>query len=202
MLFKLIKGFLNYSGALQAGDDLKVEAGITVANAEAWCASEPACEGFTYNSSNVHEVHKKVYFKTGITLNYDKAWSSYVKGSHAPPGANTQQVWVKRLGPADAKGGAPIAVLCVNAGPPNATADFIVPLKALGFPTGGVGGGGGGGGGGNVAGAAAGGDGKSGGGVNVWDIWKGSAAPPISAGESLVVTGVPGHSSRFFKLGP
>lgn len=80
------QGFLNYSGALQAGDDLKVEDEITVAAAEAWCATDAACEGFTYNSSNVNEAKKKVYFKTGITLNYDKAWSTYIKGAHAPPG--------------------------------------------------------------------------------------------------------------------
>eukprot|EP00729_Bicosta_minor_P007317 gene7317-8221_t len=123
------QGFLNYSGALQAGDDLKVEDEITVAAAEAWCATDAACEGFTYNSSNVNEAKKKVYFKTGITLNYDKAWSTYIKGAHAPPGSNTQQVWVKRLGPEDAaSGGAPMAVLCVNAGPVNGTADFTVSL--------------------------------------------------------------------------
>ena len=41
------------------------------------------------------------------------------KATHAPPGPETQQVWVKRLGDEDTAGGAPMAVLVVNAGPTN-----------------------------------------------------------------------------------
>jgi hypothetical protein len=170
-------GFLNFSGALQAGDDLKIEKSMTVAAAETWCAAETGCGGFTFNSSNVNETLKKVYFKTGVgsgfTLKYDRAWASYVKAIHAPPGSDTQQVWVKRLGPVGANG-APMAVLCVNAGPANATADFTVSLEELGIS----------------------------GGASVRDVWKLGDAPPIAGGGSLVVTGVAGHSSRFFKLTP
>ena len=175
-------GFLNYSGALQAGNDLKVENHTTVAAAEAWCAKNASCEGITYNN-NASETLRRVYFKTGVTLNADKDWSSLVKKTHAPPGAETQQVWVKRLGPlqmgAAGGGGAPaIAVLFVNAGPTNSSAEFSVSLAELGITA------------------------AAGGAVQVRDIWKLSDAPTIAAGGRLAVSGVAGHSSRFFKLSP
>ena len=102
-------GFLNSRGALQAGNDLKVENHTTVAAAEAWCAKNASCEGITYNN-NASETLRRVYFKTGVTLNADKDWSSLVKKTHAPPGAETQQVWVKRLGPLQMGGRAAAAL--------------------------------------------------------------------------------------------
>eukprot|EP01050_Picozoa_sp_SAG11_P005208 SAG11_NODE_358_length_10235_cov_5.689917_6_plen_183_part_00 len=168
-------GFLNYSGALQAGNDLKVENRTSVATAEAWCATNPSCEGITYNN-NASETLRRVYFKTGITLNADKEWSSLIKKTHAPPGAETQQIWVKRLGPLGAAGGAPMAVLFVNAGPTNSSADFTVSLAELGI--------------------------TATGGAEVRDIWRRSDAPAIAAGGRLAVSGVAGHSSRFFRLSP
>ena len=82
------QGFLNYSGALQAGNDIRVENHTTVAAAKAQCAADAACEGITFNN-NASEKTKRVYFKTGITLNADKAWSSLVKATHAPRMLNT-----------------------------------------------------------------------------------------------------------------
>ena len=38
--------------------------------------------------------------------------------------------------------------------------------------------------------------------TQVRDVWKLSDAPVIKGGGSLAVTGVAGHSSRFFKLTP
>lgn len=166
-------GFLNYSGALQAGDDIKIDNHTTVAAAEAWCAKEPECEGITYDG-NISESSRRIYFKRGITLNGDREWESLVKVGHAPPGAETHQVWVKRLGDEDTPGGAPMAVLCVNGGPTNSSADFNVSLAQLGLVDG----------------------------AKVRDIWKLADASPIKAGGSLVVSGVAGHSSRFFKLSP
>ena len=87
-----------------------------------------------------------------------------------------QQVWVKRVGKTTAGRGAPMAVLCVNAGPTNTTADFSVSLAELGI--------------------------VSASGASVRDIWKQSDAKAIGAGASLAVSGVAGHSSRFFKLTP
>ena len=37
------------------------------------------------------------------------------------------------MGLSDSPDGAPVAVLCVNAGMPNTTADFTIPLSALGI---------------------------------------------------------------------
>jgi hypothetical protein len=108
---------------------------------------------------------------------------SLIKKTHAPPGPETQQIWVKRLGPAAAtadddggagSGGAPMAVLFVNAGPTNSSADFGVSLAELGIT----------------------------GGATVRNIWKFEDEQPIAAGASLNVSGVKGHSSRFFKLTP
>jgi hypothetical protein len=108
---------------------------------------------------------------------------SLIKKTHAPPGPETQQIWVKRLGPAAAtadddggagSGGAPMAVLFVNAGPTNSSADFGVSLAELGIT----------------------------GGATVRNIWKLEDEQPIAAGASLNVSGVKGHSSRFFKLTP
>eukprot|EP01048_Picozoa_sp_COSAG05_P006060 COSAG05_NODE_377_length_10608_cov_17.523361_10_plen_78_part_00 len=70
-----------------------------------------------------------------------------------------------------------MAVLCVNAGPLNSTADFEVSMAQLGFSS----------------------DTSE---VNVRDIWRMSDAPAISAGGTLRVSGVAGHSSRFFRLAP
>jgi hypothetical protein len=81
---------------------------------------------------------------------------------------------VKRLGPLGSAGGAPTAVLCVNAGPTNSSANFNVSLAELGITVG----------------------------AEVRDIWKLSDAPAIAAGGRLAVSGVAGHSSRFFKLTP
>ena len=69
-----------------------------------------------------------------------------------------------------------MAVLCVNAGPTNTTADFSVSLGELGI--------------------------TSAAGASVRDIWKQSETKAIGAGGSLAVNGVAGHSSRFFKLTP
>ena len=108
---------------------------------------------------------------------------SLIKKTHAPPGPETQQIWVKRLGPAAAtadddggagSGGAPMAVLFVNAGPTNSSADFGVSLAELGIT----------------------------GRATVRNIWKLEDEQPIAAGASLNVSGVKGHSSRFFKLTP
>ena len=82
------QGFLNYSGALQAGNDIRVENHTTVAAAKAQCAADAACEGITFNN-NASEKTERVYLKTGITLNADKAWSSLVKATHAPRMLNT-----------------------------------------------------------------------------------------------------------------
>ena len=114
-------GFVNYMGALMAGDDLDVEPFTTVAAAEAWCGLLTGCQGFTFDS-NGSEALRNVYFKAGIVLSGGRGWSSYVKVANAPPaydGGPSHQVWAKRLGPADAVGGAPMAVLCVNAVPSN-----------------------------------------------------------------------------------
>lgn len=167
-------GFLNYSGALQAGDDLKVENSTTVAAAESWCAANSKCQGITFNN-NASESVRRVYFKRGVTLNADKAWGSLVKATHAPPGPRTEQIWTKRVS-ARGAGGASVAVLCVNAGPTNTTADFTVSLQQLGITS------------------------RSG--AHVRDIWKLEDAVPIAAGANLTVIGVAGHSSRFFKLTP
>lgn len=196
-------GFLNYSGAMQAGDDLKIENHTTVEKAEAWCAANATCEGITFDA-NASLTTRRVYFKKGLTLNSDKAWGSLIKKTHAPPGAETQQIWTKRLGDEGAAGGAPMAVLFVNAGPTNSTASFTVTLNDLGI---------------------------TGSGATVRDVWKLSDAPAVAAGGSLSVSGVAGHrqvplavpttpalchsgvfeqeidclwwhSSRFFKLSP
>ena len=58
-------GFLNYSGALQAGNDLKVvnaSASFGTVEAEAWCASNSSCEGLTFSKN---ESARKYYFKSG-----------------------------------------------------------------------------------------------------------------------------------------
>lgn len=197
-------GFLNYTGALQAGDDLKVENGTTVEAAEAcvsscwfdthalccdtfdvakletafvhgsWCATNISCEGITYNA-NSSQPQKRVYFKRGITLNADAAWGSRIKATHAPPGPQTQQIWVKRVSPATDDGGPTMAVLFVNAGPTNSTANFGVTLAELGI--------------------------TSARGASVRNIWKHQDESPISAGGRLDVA-IAGHSSLFYKIAP
>ena len=169
-------GFVNYSGPLLAGDDIKIQSFTSVAAAEAWCATNVSCEGFTF-SNNASDPSRHVYFKAGITLSGGRGWSSYVKASHAPPpygGGETQQIWTKRLGPAGRNGGAPIAVLCVNAGPTNSSASFTVSLAELGISSG----------------------------ATVRNIWTRRDESAIGADGNLSVTGVAGHSSRFFRLTP
>ena len=166
-------GFLNYTGPLTAGDDIKVENFTTIEAAESWCKANRTCEGFTF-STNASDVSRRVYFKAGITLSGGRGWASFVKASRAPPGPETQQIWVKRLGHIGDAGGAAMAVLCVNAGPTNSSADFKMSLAELGISAG----------------------------ATVRDIWERKDAPAIRVGGSLVVTGVAGHSSRFFRLIP
>ena len=140
-----------------------------------WCAANKSCEGITFDA-NASQPHKRVYFKTGITLNSDAAWESRIKATHAPPGPQTQQIWVKRVSPATNDGGPTVAVLFVNAGPPNSTADFSVSLAELGI--------------------------TSSRGASVRNIWQLQDEPAISGGGSLNVSGIAGHSSRFYKLTP
>ena len=148
-----------------------------MADAEAWCAANTTCEGLTYNNSLAAAgVSQTFYFKGGVTLSGGRGWASLVKAERAPPGPEAQQVWVKRLGPEGAAGGAPMAVLCVNAGPTNSTADFNVSLAELG-----------------ITGAS---------GATVRNIWKLTDEPAVSAGGTLSVMGVQGHSSRFYKISP
>lgn len=170
-------GFLNYSEALQAGADLSSESFTSIENAESWCAANSSCAGFTFDT-NVSDRSRRVFFKSGIVLGGGRGqWSSYVKASRALPGTDTQQVWVKRLGPLGSSGGAPMAVLCVNAGPTNSTADFTVSLEELGI--------------------------TSTHGASVHDIWNAtSTLPKIQAGGRLHVPSVLGHSSRFFRISP
>ena len=190
----------------QAGDDIEIRPFTTVAVAEAWCGAHDTCQGFTFDT-NASAPGRSVYFKAGVVLGGGaRGWASYIKAANAPPaygGGARHQVWVKRLGAADAAGGAPVAVLCVNAGPANTTADFTAPLAELGILVG----------------------------ASVRDIWvRGPSGwvgllfskqagmalslrpatplqarrdgPAIEPGGRLTVTGVPGHSSRFFKLTP
>jgi len=166
-------GFLNYTGPLMAGDDIKVENFTTAEAAESWCKANSTCEGFTF-STNASDVSRRVYFKAGVTLSGGRGWTSFVKASRAPPGAETQQIWVKRLGHVGEVGGTAMAVLCVNAGSTNSSADFKISLAELGISAG----------------------------ASVRDIWELNDAPAIHVGGSLVVTGVAGHSSRFFRLTP
>lgn len=140
-----------------------------------WCAANASCEGITFKV-NTSELHKRVYFKRGVTLNADTAWGSRIKATHAPPGPQTQQIWVKRVSPATDKGGPTMAVLFVNAGPTNCTADFGLSLAELGI--------------------------TSARGASVRNIWKLQDEEEISAGGSLNVSGVAGHSSRFYKITP
>ena len=140
-----------------------------------WCATNISCEGITYNA-NSSQPEKRVYYKRGITLNADAAWGSLIKATHAPPGPQTQQIWVKRVSPATDSGGPTMAVLFVNAGPTNSTANFGVSLAELGI--------------------------TSALGASVRNIWKLQDESPISAGGSLNVTGIAGHSSRFYKIAP
>ena len=168
------RGFVNYSKALWAGDDIQIDSFTTVAAAETWCAANASCAGFTFDG-NASATSRHVFFKGGIAWGSTRGgWSSFVKASRAPPGTDAHQVWVKRLGPAGTAGGTPMAVLVVNAGPTNSSADFTVSLKELGITKG----------------------------ASVRDIWKLGDAPTISVGGSLAVVGVAGHSSRFFKLTP
>eukprot|EP01043_Picozoa_sp_COSAG02_P006736 COSAG02_NODE_194_length_29788_cov_20.044090_22_plen_185_part_00 len=170
-------GFLNYSEALQAGADLSSEAFTSLENAEKWCAANSSCAGFTFDT-NVSDPNRRVFFKSGIVLGGGRGqWSSYVKASRALPGTNTQQVWVKRLGPLGSTGGAPMAVLCVNAGPTNSSANFTVSLEELGI--------------------------TSTHGASVQDIWNATNTfPKIQVGGRFHVRGVLGHSSRFFRISP
>lgn len=69
-----------------------------------------------------------------------------------------------------------MAVLFVNAGPPNSTADFSVSLGDLGI--------------------------TSPEGASVRDIWKQKDGAAISTGGRINVTGVAGHTSRFLKVTP
>lgn len=69
-----------------------------------------------------------------------------------------------------------MAVLFVNAGPTNSTANFGVSLAELGI--------------------------TSAGGASVRNVWKLQDESPISAGGSLNMSGIAGHSSRFYKIAP
>ena len=69
-----------------------------------------------------------------------------------------------------------MAVLFVNAGPTNSTADFGVSLAELGI--------------------------TSARGASVRNIWKLQDEGEISVGGSLNVSGVAGHSSRLYKITP
>ena len=141
-----------------------------------WCAANASCEGITFKL-NSSQPQKRVYFKRGITLNADAAWGSRIKATHAPPGPQTQQIWVKRVSPATSdEGGPTMAVLFVNAGPTNSTADFGVSLAELGI--------------------------TSARGASVRNIWKLQDEGEISVGGSLNVSGVAGHSSRLYKITP
>jgi len=64
-----------------------------------------------------------VLFKAGGGNNFDKEWTSYVKGARATPSSVIQQIWSKPPGGA-------WAILYINANP-NHTMDITLPFSKL-----------------------------------------------------------------------
>ena len=82
-------------GAGLAGGDLLQAAGLTLAEAEEWCASNSSCAAFTFehNSSGCSQLQTtagsrtsiaKVFFKTGQTANTDANWRYFAKTNFTP----------------------------------------------------------------------------------------------------------------------
>jgi hypothetical protein len=91
-------GFLVFpTGALQKGNDLKVENMSELSAAESWCKVNSTCIGFTTRTAPDSATGKHtVYFKQqAATRNTDVNWTSYVKAASAPAGPGAQQVWAK-----------------------------------------------------------------------------------------------------------
>ena len=174
--------------------DLRVEEGMTVDAAEAWCAAEPKCEGFTYITADEHTAdgRVKVWFKDSSQIHFmdgtiftkwgrGAIFSSRVKKSRAVPfvpsspwpgAASGVQVWVKEYA-ATATAPPQAALLLVNVG--DVTLDeFYIDSTTLPlvFAKG----------------------------ANVRDIWQRSALPPLAAGEGLRFADVAPHDSRFVML--
>jgi hypothetical protein len=82
-------------GAGLAGGDLLQAAGLTLAEAEEWCASNSSCAAFTFehNNSGCSQLQTtagsrtsiaKVFFKTGQSANTDANWRNFAKTNFTP----------------------------------------------------------------------------------------------------------------------
>ena len=76
-----------YPGAIVAGNDIEVGT-MTVAQAEAKCSANTACNGITFNSpaENCTSTPCKIYIKKGSASNSDPSWSTLTKYKRPPSG--------------------------------------------------------------------------------------------------------------------
>ena len=181
---------------------LRIDANVTLREAESWCNANETCAGFYYSSAVAsNDERTKVWFKDSTQTFWmdganHQSWTSRVKVERAPPFSASpspgksasedscfgQQVWAKRLGSGK------VAVLLVNAGQPT-LAKFDLPLHTL-------------------APAFIGGATRA-----TWaeyapaafavrDIWAHSDLPDVAANASLHFENLLGHDSRFIVLTP
>jgi hypothetical protein len=75
-----------FNEVLLAGDDI-ASGPFDLAGAQAFCSSNSACAGFTYNSPAKDPAGANVFFKSAIKIANDKTWSSYAR-NYSPPTAN------------------------------------------------------------------------------------------------------------------